>query len=427
MVSDTHLTVYIMNSDSESQDSDEGRRFRFATTRKDGAPQLRKESPKPRRAERRSRSKDRSSKYTDSSRRNRFSSDKDTNDKQATKDRCLRDVRSSSRDKSSRRYNEKDSRRKSHDSKDSKSSSGSKHKSKSKEKHKKRSRDRSREKSSKKNEEISKSEKRKVDFNKSEVEENNIAKKQCVEDLEKVNFKNTNKKNEYEDRDFTAILGTPVTDSVPVYKKSKSYFDRVVKKNVTNDSNYYGPTLPPKLEKAMLNARDNEKDTEKTKNNETTIKAIGPTLPALSKLSLISGDCKNDQAEKEKGTDEKEYQIEAKEEKEQGNDDNENEDENEDDAFGPALPPHLQRRKIVGPVLPDKFVSSNKQSSDENSKSDSEEDAADIVGPLPADHPANQDSYIQLQLEYRARKVKEKFMEKVRNILCNLLIFLSSM
>lgn len=413
-----------MNSDSESQDSDDGRRFRFATTRKDGVSQPRKTSPQHRRKERRSRSRDRSSRYRDESSHKKQSSS-EANNKNSTKNRTSREVRSSSRDRSSRRH-EKDSRnqRKNYDSKESKNSSSNKHKSKSKEKHKKKSRDRSREKSSKKIEEVDKNEKRKVDSDKSETEivknekrkvgadkseteEEKTSKKQCVEDYNKVIFKNMDKKNEIENRNSKDILGNNVTDSVPAIKKSKSYFDRVVKKNVINDDNFYGPVLPPKLEKDMVIARDNEKDIAKT-TYQPKDKEIGPSLPVNLKLPLTADNENNMLEEKKEINEEKEAEV-NKEEK----DDNGNASCNDEDTFGPALPPQLHRRKIVGPTLPNEFVATTDEQTT-NKSSDSEEDFS--VGPLPADHPANQDSYIQLQLEYRARKVKEKFMNKVSNV-----------
>lgn len=414
-----------MNSDSESQDSDDGRRFRFATTRKDGGSHLKKTSSQHRYEERRSRSRDRSSRYReDSSHKDRSTSDKDTNNKHITKDsqkkeRNSRELRSNSRDRSSRKHREKESRsqRRNHDSKERKNSSSNKHKSKSKEKHKKRSRDRSREKSSNKGEEIAKSEKRKVDFDKPRVEEDTSAKKQCTEGYDKVNLKNTDKNNSYENRNSKAILGDVVTASVQTHKKSKSYFERVVKKNVINDDNYYGPVLPPKLEKDILNARDNEKDLERTTDYKVASNEIGPTLPGNLKISSLSEDSKNNKLE-----DKEKKNEEDKQKGEEDKDDKLAEEEEEVDEFGPALPPHLHRRKIVGPVLPDNFdVSLDEKSTNLNLKSDSEEeeDPADVLGPLPADHPANQDNYIQLQLEYRARKVKAKFMEKVRNFSIN--------
>ncbi|XP_046737377.1 transcriptional regulator ATRX-like [Diprion similis] len=60
-------------------------------------------------------------------------------------------------------------------------------------------------------------------------------------------------------------------------------------------------------------------------------------------------------------------------------------------VFGPTLPPYLMKKVIDHSV--------------EKSGSDSEDD---VLGPMPSDHPAAIDSYIQRQLEDRARRMKSK-------------------
>ncbi|XP_046606864.1 uncharacterized protein LOC124298642 [Neodiprion virginianus] len=60
-------------------------------------------------------------------------------------------------------------------------------------------------------------------------------------------------------------------------------------------------------------------------------------------------------------------------------------------VFGPTLPPYLMN-KVIDHTL-------------EKSCSDSEDE---VLGPMPADHPAAIDNYIQRQLEDRARRMKSK-------------------
>ena len=86
----------------------------------------------------------------------------------------------------------------------------------------------------------------------------------------------------------------------------------------------------------------------------------------------------------------------------------------EKNTFGPTLPPNLQRREVVGPVLPKDFVASDMCDNGKNQKTVSEDEDEEDFGPLPADHPAARESLVQLQLEHRAMLVQAKFKDKVR-------------
>ena len=88
----------------------------------------------------------------------------------------------------------------------------------------------------------------------------------------------------------------------------------------------------------------------------------------------------------------------------------------DEDAFGPALPPHLLNKektdlenKIIGPMLPSEFRSEG----DGESPGQLESDDEDIIGPLPADHPAAKSSIVQQSLEYRAMRIQSEFMSEV--------------
>ncbi|XP_001606446.1 GPALPP motifs-containing protein 1 [Nasonia vitripennis] len=434
-----------MDSDSESQDSDDGRRFRFETTRKD-ATSLPKRKISPQRSrhteQRRSRSRDRSSRddrsrhsKDDHSRRNRSPNDRDTNNRHSTKDRSSKDSKNSSRDSSSRRQpHEKDSRShrtkdssRGYDSKESRDSKDrdSKHKSKAREKHKKHSRDRSRERSSQ-IEEAPKKEDKVLDSISVETEEirPRTMKRQRTGDSEKVNLKSVQEKptelassNPVALSDIGVSRTSATVDAAPARKKPKSFFDRIVNKGDNGeDSSLYGPSLPPSLEKKMLNAREAEVETLKyVERAETPRKpevddsagVIGPALPpGLKPASPVQKDESSSSERDEKDVDRNEMEVEE-------------EEDDDDDAFGPALPPHLaNRREIVGPVLPKDFVPSDTRETIQSSKSDEEkqidedDDDDDVVGPLPPDHPAARGSYVQMQLEHRARQVKEKFRNK---------------
>lgn len=80
-------------------------------------------------------------------------------------------------------------------------------------------------------------------------------------------------------------------------------------------------------------------------------------------------------------------------------------------AFGPALPPHLLKRKhdsdsqdrIIGPALP-----STATLYKENSEISSESDDDGAIGPLPVDHPALRNSHVHMLLDVRAQQIKDE-------------------
>ncbi|XP_024937393.1 RNA-binding protein 25 isoform X2 [Cephus cinctus] len=93
-------------------------------------------------------------------------------------------------------------------------------------------------------------------------------------------------------------------------------------------------------------------------------------------------------------------------------------EDNLESSFGPALPPRLMQQKkgdpelenIIGPCLPNGSGSLDDGNAMETIESDSEDE--NMMGPLPADHPAATNSYVQQQLERRARRIKDEFREK---------------
>ncbi|KAL7302529.1 hypothetical protein TKK_0005169 [Trichogramma kaykai] len=87
------------------------------------------------------------------------------------------------------------------------------------------------------------------------------------------------------------------------------------------------------------------------------------------------------------------------------------------ECYGPALPPSMQKRPILGPQLPPPDFQ-NKDESEvkkEIQKTHSEsEDDEEVFGPVPLNHPAAQ-SRVQIALENRARRVQENFSNKVED------------
>ncbi|XP_074110254.1 uncharacterized protein LOC141534667 [Cotesia typhae] len=138
-------------------------------------------------------------------------------------------------------------------------------------------------------------------------------------------------------------------------------------------ANCYGPTLPPEI------VGNPAKSMSETKNSE--VKIIGPCLPdGFKKIA-----------------------------------------QDEDEAFGPSLPPTLQRvgeeKKRIGPSLPRHLMEHLEDEDDYLMEVDVEgepdelDEEEEILGPLPADHPAIGSDRIQRQLEYRARLIKEELAE----------------
>ncbi|XP_066581321.1 protein starmaker-like [Prorops nasuta] len=92
-----------------------------------------------------------------------------------------------------------------------------------------------------------------------------------------------------------------------------------------------------------------------------------------------------------------------------------NSSNDEDFSFGPALPPHLKKSaepKVIGPALPNNVATDEHNENEVVKEMENEESENDeSIGPLPVDHPAARSSYIHEQLEHRARMIKEGFKE----------------
>ncbi|XP_058800419.1 GPALPP motifs-containing protein 1 [Phymastichus coffea] len=430
-----------MNSDSESQDSDDGRRFRFESTRKDTASLAtarRNVSPQRKRRYSRSRSRsrswDRSSRHSKDDRRSRSSVDCETSNK--------KDKNSKSNSKEKKKHH-KDS----HRPKDS-----DKHKSK----HKKRSRERSRERTNlneenskrkeekpesvveklekRKDEETTKRkeeslattndhklEKQKDEGNSKQKEESSVSNGQKQkEGCDKVNERSVEKTQEKYNK-LVVSDEMRADAAAPARKKPKSFFERVVnKKAIEEDTSYYGPVLPPQLEKKLLNVRERgDMEQPKIIGNLPSMENdkspnIGPALPSY--LSVVE---KNESqsigpalpshllASRQANEDDEKIETDEASNKE---------DSEEEDTFGPPLPPNLQKRKVIGPVLLDNFVLGETpihvSTLSPNSKNDEDsDDDGEVVGPLPPDHPAAR-SQAKMLLEYRALQIQAKFKDK---------------
>lgn len=96
----------------------------------------------------------------------------------------------------------------------------------------------------------------------------------------------------------------------------------------------------------------------------------------------------------------------------------------DEDAFGPALPPHLVNKscEIFTRELPEKIENSDTVEH-ANDASNSDDDNG-CIGPLPADHSALQEDLVQQQLEYRARMIKRELAEIVSQTLIFFKIFI---
>ena len=132
---------------------------------------------------------------------------------------------------------------------------------------------------------------------------------------------------------------------------------------------------------------------------------------------------------------------------------NDSESEDESDEYCPALPPHMlqggskrpsapkspQRRSLVGPMLPKGFApptedppkecDAKEEREEEEEEEEEEEDT--VVGPLPPVNKVNPKEYRALELEERARKMKDKLegrdmVSNYSNCLISLSILFSS-
>lgn len=363
-----------MESDSGSQDSDDGRRFRFATTRKDG--QSRRKSVSPKRNRRRSRSKNRDSRDERTTKR---SSDRSSSSRRGqTEDKKDR--------KEGRRQQEKEYRSHTKDSKNGRDHRSSKGK---REKHNRRSREKSSESSERKKEESKK------------LKTESSLKTVVNKTDEKVNAEvRTNGSSGCSSNSIDVVVSDImlIEDNVIAQtsgKKPKSFFDRVVNKRAIESNTAFGSALPSNLEKRWFEAKGVKSTKKEEIINEPTI--IGPALPP----NFITQNHQDDERQKE---DEEMENLQDEVKKK------EDEEEEDEMLFGPALPPHMERRKVVGPMLPENFcptVTNNLINVNEENEDDT------VFGPLPVDDPAAKDSLVQMQLEYRALKVKEKLMDKV--------------
>ncbi|XP_071543832.1 GPALPP motifs-containing protein 1-like isoform X2 [Panulirus ornatus] len=98
----------------------------------------------------------------------------------------------------------------------------------------------------------------------------------------------------------------------------------------------------------------------------------------------------------------------------------------DDDMYGAALPPHLlnkkqeksknsDNRRILGPSLPKGFIPPETPlhiNSDKEEKSESEDSDGPIIGPTPSSQKFDKKEYRMQQLELRALKMKEKLEGK---------------
>ncbi|XP_011496987.1 PREDICTED: GPALPP motifs-containing protein 1 [Ceratosolen solmsi marchali] len=192
-------------------------------------------------------------------------------------------------------------------------------------------------------------------------------------------------------------------------KKLKSFFDRIIhKQNHDANSSFYGPTLSLELEKKFINANDIEipiKNIEKTKLPLYSVPNYNQNViePVLSKNHRQSSPITNNSigTDKEKKTKKIEkYEI-----------DTYNLEKQEIETFGPVLPPHMEKHRVIESVLLENIISSDNKVIDTPLRSNIEDD--ETFGPLPVDHPAIRKSYIQIQLEQRAKQVKAKIKDKI--------------
>lgn len=166
------------------------------------------------------------------------------------------------------------------------------------------------------------------------------------------------------------------------------------------------PALPPHMVKSAAKK-------EATKDSEEEEDACGPSLPSHvpKSTSKRKGDESEDSHNKASKVD-------------TGNSEEESGDE--DDMYGPALPPHLLQKKkdgiepsqsqkrVLGPTLPKGYVpsASTMPVPEEGESSESDEDGF-VVGPIPSAEKIDEEEYRIRQLEYRAKKMKDKLQGKV--------------
>lgn len=199
------------------------------------------------------------------------------------------------------------------------------------------------------------------------------------------------------------------------YKEYKNRESINVDQLKIDEMQIYGPSLPPKSKREYTVVKSLNKDvgdasSSRLRNDKSDKKSpveaslpqavsrpviIGPSLPPGIALNPTSQDeiAKNGTAETESAP-----------------------------IIGPSLPPHLRQDKsnsasseeqdstqrspsVFGPTLPPNFIPKD--------DSDSDSDGG-VLGPMPADHPAAMEDYIQRQLEERAIRMKNKLDGKVR-------------
>lgn len=196
---------------------------------------------------------------------------------------------------------------------------------------------------------------------------------------------------------------TRISECSDVYKFSASGKSRSSKTEEDDDS--FMPALPPHMVKST-------KKKEATEDSEEE-DAYGPSLPShiQKNTSKRKGDESEDSHKKAPKVD-------------TGNSEEDSGDE--DDMYGPALPPHLlqkkkdgidpsqSQRRVLGPTLPMGYVPSASAMPvpEEEESSESEEDGF-IVGPTPSAEKIDEEEYRIRQLEYRAKKMKDKLQGKV--------------
>lgn len=240
------------------------------------------------------------------------------------------------------------------------------------------------------------------------------------------------------------------------------------------DSEIYGPALPPKCEKNLSLRRKTSTGTvEKADENSKVAKEVGSpshraghsrssSLDKTSSSSLkksISSENKSRSIPEETLSMHPNVPVTSNENKYQSKNviigpslppeirlKSESPESNRNEVFGPtlpgqvankktaaiigpSLPPHLRQENtlshvsseedestshqhcsVFGPTLPSHLIAKVTEKTYDNMCSDSEDD---IVGPMPANHPAALDGYIQRQLEDRARRMRDKLDAEV--------------
>lgn len=186
----------------------------------------------------------------------------------------------------------------------------------------------------------------------------------------------------------------------PGFKSPKSRSSKT-----EEDDDSFMPALPPHMVKSAAKK-------EATKDSEEEEDACGPSLPSHvpKSTSKRKGDESEDSHNKTPKVD-------------TGNSEEESGDE--DDMYGPALPPHLLQKKkdgiepsqsqkrVLGPTLPKGYVpsASTMPVPEEGESSESDEDGF-VLGPIPSAEKIDEEEYRIRQLEYRAKKMKDKLQGK---------------